>query len=71
MTTHTDFLFLDQDDLLRKMVECSNEPDRESAHVEADQLLLAALHKASIGEVEERYALGIIQAFLDVDRWYG
>ena len=71
MTSYTDFLWLDQNDVLRLMQECTEEPDRELAHQKADELICCAVFLAVAGELDERYAHDIVQMYQEVDRWFG
>ena len=66
-----DYLFLDWNDLMRLMQDAAQEPDREVAHRSADHLLTVALVKAACGEIDEGQARAIVEAWEEVERWYG
>lgn len=66
-----DYLFLDWQDILRHMQDASKEPDREEAHRVADHLLTVSLVKAACGEIDEAQARAIVDAYNEVDRWFG
>ena len=61
----------DWQDILRHMQGASEEPDRETAHRVADHLLTVALVKAACGEIDEAQARAIVEAYDEVERWYG
>lgn len=61
----------DAQQLIRRMRELQEEPDREMAHKEADQILRIAVHKAATGEFDEVQAVALISAWDAVERWYG
>jgi len=71
MSPFEDLFFMTADELLEEMQLMAKVADREAAHRQADQVLVAALRLACSGEVSNAQGAAIINSFEELERWYG
>lgn len=71
MTPTEALLFMSNEGLVEAMQDCADNPDREEAHRDADEILVIALLRAVDGELPGGHASALVLIYRQLDRWFG